>query len=143
MKSTFVLVSWKAFEIFNLVSLLSSGKNDLSCTACQILIHAIDNFITDPSNENVVSDTLYPICGLLFANDPSTLGSCQAFIEVYTDDIIELLVNEYLKPEEVCLSLSLCPWIKFVFSVLILKWPAPIASTLFWLFLFLVLWSIM
>ena len=28
----------------------------------------------------------------------------------YTDDIIELLVNEYLSPQQVCDALSLCPW---------------------------------
>ena len=29
----------------------------------------------------------------------------------YTDDIIELLVNEYLSPQQVCDELTLCPWI--------------------------------
>lgn len=86
-----------------------SVRNDLSCTACQILIHAIDNVIIDPTNENAVADTLKPICGLLFQGDPPTLVNCEVFITTYVDDIIELLVNQYLKPEEVCIVLSLCP----------------------------------
>jgi len=85
------------------------ARNDLSCTACQILIHAIDNVIIDPSNENAVADTLKPICGLLFQADPATLANCEVFITEYVDDIIELLVNQYLKPEEVCMVLSFCP----------------------------------
>lgn len=90
-------------------SSFQSARNDLSCTACQILIHAIDNVITDPSNENAVADTLKPICGLLFQADPATLANCEVMITEYVDDIIELLVNQYLKPEEVCMVLSFCP----------------------------------
>ena len=27
----------------------------------------------------------------------------------YTDDIIELIVNQYMRPDQVCEELSLCP----------------------------------
>ena len=49
------------------------------------------------------------ICSLLFANDPTTLGECDAWIVEYTDDIIELLVNQYLDPEQVCTAIEFCP----------------------------------
>ena len=50
------------------------------------------------------------ICSLLLANDPVTLGECDAWIVEYTDDdIIELLVNKYLDPEQVCTATEFCP----------------------------------
>merc|ERR1712156_840299 len=83
-------------------------KNEVGCTACKILVHAIDNFMTDPGNEATLGDTLRQICSLLFANDPVTLGECDAWIVEYTDDIIELLVNQYLDPEQVCTAIEFC-----------------------------------
>ena len=84
-------------------------KNDVSCTTCKILVHAITNFMTDPANEAALGDNLRQICSLLFANDPVTLGECDAWIVEYTDDIIELLVNQYLDPEQVCTAIEFCP----------------------------------
>jgi len=84
-------------------------KNDVSCTTCKILVHAITNFMTDPANEATLGDNLRQICSLLFENDPVTLGECDAWIVEYTDDIIELLVNQYLDPEQVCTAIEFCP----------------------------------
>merc|ERR1711971_1084222 len=84
-------------------------KNEVSCTTCKILIHAITNYMTDPANEAALGDNLRQICSLLFANDPTTLGECDAWIVEYTDDIIELLVNQYLDPEQVCTAIEFCP----------------------------------
>lgn len=73
------------------------------------MVHAIDEFVTDPANEASVGDFLKQVCNLLFTNDVVTQGTCEAWVTEYADDIIELLVNQYLKPEEVCLRLGLCP----------------------------------
>merc|ERR1711963_1276997 len=59
-------------------------KNEVSCTTCKILVHAITNFMTDPANEAALGDNLRQICSLLFANDPVTLGECDAWIVEYT-----------------------------------------------------------
>merc|ERR1711956_114278 len=84
-------------------------KNEVSCTTCKILVHAITNYMTDPANEAALGDSLRQICSLLFANDPTTFGECDAWIVEYTDDIIELLVNQYLDPEQVCTAIEFCP----------------------------------
>merc|ERR1711997_183300 len=88
---------------------LEQPKNEISCTSCKILVHAITNYITDPANEAALGDNLRQICSLLFANDPVTFGECDAWIVEYTDDIIELLVNQYLEPEQVCTAIEFCP----------------------------------
>ena len=73
------------------------------------MVHAITNYMTDPANEAALGDNLRQICSLLFANDPVTFGECDAWIVEYTDDIIELLVNQYLEPEQVCTAIEFCP----------------------------------
>lgn len=74
-----------------------------------------------------VADALKQICSLL----PSPLDQeCEVMITVstmqswhapatsikislqeYTDDIIELIVNQYMDPSEVCEAIGLCPWL--------------------------------
>ena len=73
------------------------------------MVDAIDNFITDPDNEENLGEALQQICNLLFESDPVMMGTCQAWIVEYADDIVELLVNQYLDPLEVCTQLQLCP----------------------------------
>merc|ERR1711973_599885 len=79
-------------------------KNEVGCTTCKILVQAITNFMTDPTNEAALGDNLRQICSLLFANDPVTLGECDAWIVEYTlpatllsgrqfEDIICMLLN--------------------------------------------------
>ena len=81
----------------------------MGCTACKIFVDAVDEYITDPANEAAVGDSLQQICSLLFANDPNMLGTCQAWIIEYADDIIELITNEYLDPQAFCDWLQACP----------------------------------
>ena len=70
-----------------------------------------------------VADFLSGVCSIL----PSPLDiECETMITVkyrekssdlfpdrifqeYTDDIIELIVNQYMRPDQVCEALSLCP----------------------------------
>ena len=32
-------------------------------------------------------------------------------MQEYTDDIIELIVNQYMDPSDVCEAIGLCPWV--------------------------------
>merc|ERR1711892_804747 len=81
-------------------------RNDLTCSLCKTVMELLDQYLTDTTNEQAIADALKQICAAL----PSPLDAeCDAMISEYTDDIIELLVNEYLSPQQVCDALSLCP----------------------------------
>jgi len=66
----------------------------------------LDAYLTDSATEQAVADALESICSML----PSPLDlECQVMIDEYTDDIIELIVNQYMDPSEVCNTIGLCP----------------------------------
>ena len=54
--------------------------------------------VANPENEQAVADFLRQICGMIFPNDPTNFANCDTMIAEYTDDIIELLINEILDP---------------------------------------------
>merc|ERR1711970_1611817 len=84
----------------------SAPGNDLTCSLCKTVMELLDQYLTDTTNEQAIADALKEICALL----PSPLDTeCEAMISEYTDDIIDLLVNEYLSPQQVCDALTLCP----------------------------------
>ena len=87
----------------------AAAKNQVNCTACKVLVHDLANYITDPQNEAAVGESLQQICSVIFANDPVMMGTCQAWIVEYADDIIELITNQYLDPESFCNWLNACP----------------------------------
>ena len=49
-----------------------------------------------------ILDTVCPILGNLSAE-------CHFMVCNYIDDIIDLIVDQYVQPEEVCLDIQLCP----------------------------------
>ena len=85
-----------------------TGKYDIICESCKDLIIIIRNQLTDPKNEQAIADSLRKICTVIFPDDPTNFANCDTMIKEYTDDIIELLVNEYLDPFTVCSRLELC-----------------------------------
>merc|ERR1711936_271766 len=88
------------------VSQAPPPQNDLTCSLCKTVMELLDQYLTDTTNEQAIADALKEICALL----PSPLDTeCDAMISEYTDDIIDLLVNEYLSPQQVCDALTLCP----------------------------------
>lgn len=96
-------------SICNFPPSAAGAKNELTCITCKIVIDTLRDFITDPVNEEAVSTQLRKLCDVLFANDALVHAQCDAMIGDYTDDIIELLVNEYLEPEKFCTMLNICP----------------------------------
>merc|ERR1711972_1313157 len=81
-------------------------ENNLSCALCMTLMEILDENITDPTNEQMVADFLDNICFLL--PHPQE-DECHTLISEYVDDILELLVNQYLAPQLVCDEIQLCP----------------------------------
>merc|ERR1711915_826728 len=83
-----------------------SSSNDLSCSLCKTVMELLDAYITDGATEQQIADALKQICSVL----PSPLDiECEVMITEYTDDIIELIINQYMRPDQVCEALSLCP----------------------------------
>merc|ERR1719309_526931 len=78
---------------------------DILCIVCQTVMEVLDQYITEENTEQEVADALGQICALL--PEPLNL-ECQAMIQEYTDDIIELIVNQFLSPSQVCSKLGLC-----------------------------------
>merc|ERR1712062_320270 len=118
--------------LFSLLFLISSSytisepkpSNELSCSLCKTVMELLDAYLTDTTSEQAVvlrrnravycisipliqvADALKQICSLL----PSPLDQeCEVMITEYTDDIIELIVNQYMDPSEVCEAIGLCP----------------------------------
>jgi len=75
--------------------------------ATELLVaELLDQYLTDTDSEQAIADALKQICAAL----PSPLDTeCDAMISEYADDIIELIVNEYMGPQQVCEQISLCP----------------------------------
>merc|ERR1739845_50916 len=80
--------------------------NFVTCTICETIMTALDENITDPSNEQAVADFLAQICNYV---GPNLESICLEFINEYTDDIIDQLVHNYLQPQQVCASIGACP----------------------------------
>merc|ERR1719500_424944 len=80
-------------------------KDSIQCTLCTTVMTALDSILVDPSNEQAVADALLAVCALI----PSIQAECEAMISEYLDDIIELIVNQYLQPAQICEAIGLCP----------------------------------
>merc|ERR1719431_228912 len=89
-----------------LVAPSSSSRNDITCSLCMTVMELLDQYLTDTTNEQAIADALMEICALL---PPPIDTECDTMISEYTDDIIEMLVNEYLSPDQVCDAIGLCP----------------------------------
>merc|ERR1711970_277968 len=81
------------------------GNDYLTCSLCMTVMELLDQYLTDTDSEEAIADALKQICAVL----PSPLDTeCDVMISEYADDIIELIVNEYLEPQQVCEQISLC-----------------------------------
>merc|ERR1712080_388720 len=83
-------------------------RNTITCLICEAVMKALDDTLVDTTNEQAVADFLSVICSYL--GDLGSLETmCIEFITEYTDDIIEMLVGQYLEPENVCTTIMACP----------------------------------
>merc|ERR1719186_1224024 len=83
-------------------------KNTIICLICEAVMNALDETLVDTTNEQAVADYLNSICNYL--GDMGALETmCIEFITEYTDDIIEMIVGQFLEPEKVCTAIMACP----------------------------------
>merc|ERR1719228_1502017 len=82
------------------------SQNFVTCTICEAVMKAVDESLVDPANEQAVADFLSQVCAYL-GGQWETI--CIEFLGEYTDDIIDMLVNQYLNPDEICAAIGACP----------------------------------
>ena len=85
-----------------------SEKNPTTCSICVSVITTIEETITDPENEALVTNALLEACKLLFP-DEQQQADCINQVNIYFPDIIDTIVNDYANPQQVCELIAACP----------------------------------
>lgn len=81
-------------------------QNGELCTLCEYFMHFVQETITLPANEEKIKLQLKNICS---KSMPKSLeGECDDFVEMYSDAVVALLVQE-IDPREVCPFMRMCP----------------------------------
>lgn len=76
----------------------------LECSLCKIVINEVENLIGSNRSEAAIEAALDKVCNVL----PSALaGACQALVNQYAPQIINLLVNEF-PADVICQKIGLC-----------------------------------
>merc|ERR1712001_550527 len=87
-----------------------NNNENIICEGCKDLVDLIRSQIASPENENAITNILRSICDLIFPNHENVyFTQCDTLFADYTDDIIKMIVNQYLNPKIVCEKLQLCP----------------------------------
>uniref|UniRef100_A0A8D8XLW1 Prosaposin n=1 Tax=Cacopsylla melanoneura TaxID=428564 RepID=A0A8D8XLW1_9HEMI len=82
----------------------ASDSSQGTCPLCLLAVQAIDEQILNNRTEDNIKHTLDSICSSL----PKHLSSdCTKFINVYYDELIDMLVAE-TTPQEICVYIRLC-----------------------------------
>lgn len=79
-------------------------KDDVSCVMCEYAMTQLDEMIKDDKTEESIKHALENMCTLL---PKSIKAECNLFVDIYTDKIIQLLLDD-LSPDQVCQALHLC-----------------------------------
>merc|ERR1712135_66707 len=105
-----------SFLVFSLC-LFSSGyaeeaQNNVTCTACEITVEALEEYINFDHNEEAIIGNLTQDCHEAFDDlppfiRPIFLDICIGFVNVTVRDIIDLLQQD-MQPEVICTFLGLC-----------------------------------
>jgi len=74
------------------------------CTLCEYAIGEMDKLVTDKKNMYQVKAALDRIC---YELSSPIQKQCLKMVDEYTDEIIQMFVNEYT-PQEVCYEIGLC-----------------------------------
>ena len=66
----------------------------------------LDESITNNQTISEIEGILDQACDILVGMEQD----CKDFIANNLETVVDLLVNEYLSPDQICNNLSLCPW---------------------------------
>lgn len=70
----------------------------LECTVCKTVVENVEDFVTDPSNEEEIINFLNTICGKL---PEDFVSICDSLITKHFDDLVDVLVQQF-PPEKAC-----------------------------------------
>ena len=80
------------------------SEADSACIICEYVISYLDKALTNKTNEDEIKEAMEAVCDYLPSN---VRDQCDAFVDAYTDMIIQLLTGE-ITPKELCGYLGLC-----------------------------------
>ncbi len=80
-------------------------KNVITCTICTDIIMFVDQSLTNNATEEAIEEVLGYFCDALVGMEED----CHHFVHEWLPIIINLLVEEYLDPNEICEMIQLCP----------------------------------
>merc|ERR1712012_216719 len=107
MKTSFILFSALFASSYAFVH---KSKNDLTCSICLDIITDLDNFITSDTTEDQIVAFAKEICHTLGSLLGASLeAQCNAFMEAQLPGIIDQIVMEDINPQQICISIGLCP----------------------------------
>merc|ERR1712048_959752 len=105
------LVMFKLLSLLLLLGLTWAANNqpkDLLCDICLDVVTDIDEFLTSEQTMDDIIHFVEGLCSALGAIDASLEVLCKSLIEAQLPDIINGLVEDNLKPSEVCASIGMC-----------------------------------
>merc|ERR1711962_177890 len=81
-------------------------SQDLVCDICIQAVTAFDEWLTEDSTEAEIIHWVGQICAAI--SSLVSEGICKSIIDAQLPSIIDGLVNDYLKPKDVCVTLTAC-----------------------------------
>lgn len=89
----------------NALQLVNNGE---WCTICQYFLHFLQDELASPKTEEEIKQIVATGCD---RTPRSIAGQCHAFVDMYGDAIMALLIQN-INPAEVCPMLKMCPTAK-------------------------------
>merc|ERR1712098_713166 len=83
----------------------AAPRNELTCSLCTDIITDIDEFLTSETTENEIIAFVEQLCSALGQIIDGFEATCKFLVESQLPAIIEGLVNDNLKPEQICTDL--------------------------------------
>lgn len=75
-----------------------------NCPLCLFAVTKLEEMVKDHKTKDSIKDALKSLCSHL--ND-NLRTECQDFVDGYTDELVEMLVDDF-KPQEICVYLKIC-----------------------------------
>ncbi|KAL7646629.1 UNVERIFIED_CONTAM: hypothetical protein RMT77_001880 [Armadillidium vulgare] len=76
-----------------------------TCVLCEFVMTELDQILEDKNNSESIKKAVDQVCYQL---PKSIRKQCVAFVNIYVDQIIDLLVHDFT-PAQICAQLGLCP----------------------------------
>merc|ERR1712115_292695 len=99
------LAMFKVLSLLVLLGLTQAANNQPKDLLCDICIDVVTD--SDQTMDDIIH-FVEGLCTALGAIDPTLEVLCKSMIESQLPDIINGLVNDNLKPDEVCATIGMC-----------------------------------